>query len=417
MNQEIKQTPASDSYRVDSSGTVEEADIDTQTWTTPNASTATPYRVDSSVEEASADAQTRTTTDASTHAPAKPMATDPTDSLPASPVIYRENPEEGEIDEEEEGPELTDADVDSLAMSMITMGHLNIATVTYITTESQANDELARIVDGVIGFDTEFVKRILYGDEAIIDSMPLMGSSAKKTARLAMQYLESRQPLFSVQWEKTGLCLVQLAQGEAVWVLNMNRIKGKLQCETLCASHTTYRPPAFPSELQRIIESPVIIKAGAGILSDGVVIWEDLRSNARNLVDVGLMARLWGVTNHQEEPFSNLALDAATIEVLGIAIDKTFQRSVNWKMEPNRAHIIYAAIDAAAALRLHEALAPDMAAEDADPETTFSADWYTFNSTFGEATRTKRSIRGAEIPWSMKDCSWYSNNRFQGKYY
>ncbi|KAJ7035866.1 ribonuclease H-like domain-containing protein [Mycena alexandri] len=354
------------------------------------------------IEETNVEAATQptTTTDAAPDTTADSAAADPMASTPTSPVISREHPAEGDTeDEEDEGPELTEADSESLATSMITMGHLNIATVTYITSEIQADDELASIVEGVVGFDTEFVKRILYGDKAIIDGMPVMGTSAKKTARLAIQFLESRLPSFSIQWDKVGLCLIQLAQGERAWVLNMNRIK------------------AFPSELRRIIETPEIAKVGAGILSDGGVIWEDLRSNARNLVDVGLMARLWGISNHQEEPYSNLALDTAMLEVLDIAIDKSFQKVVNWKTEPNKAHILYAAIDAAAALRLHEALAPELEAEDTDPETTFSVDWYTFNCTFGEAMRMKRSVRGAEIPWSTKDCSWYGNNKFQGKWY
>ncbi|KAJ7753758.1 ribonuclease H-like domain-containing protein [Mycena metata] len=338
--------------------------------------------------------------DPSTQSPAEPAAADTLRSVPASPTIFVGLPGDTQTEEDGEGPALTAADVESLSASMIAMGQLNIATVTYVITEAQANHELVNIVDGVIGLDTEFVKRTLYGDEAIIDNMPIMGASAKKTARLAIQYLESMLPTFSIQWENTGLCLIQLAQGESVWVLNMNRIK------------------AFPSELRRILESPDIAKAGAGILSDGCVLWEDLRCNAKNLVDVGLITRLWAVpTRHKEEPFSNLALDTATFEVMTLTLDKTFQTTVNWKLEPNRAHIIYAAIDAAAALRVHELLAPDMAAEEANPETTFSTDWYTFNCTLGDAMRIKRSIRGAEVPWSMKDCTWFSNNKFQGKYY
>ncbi|KAJ7758267.1 ribonuclease H-like domain-containing protein [Mycena metata] len=318
-------------------------------------------------------------------------------STPTSPFISGEHPVGADKEEpEDEGPEQTQADRESLAVSMTAMDRLNIATVTYITSEIQADEELAGIVEGVVGFDTEFVKRVLYGDEAIIDDMPVMGASAKKTARLAIQHLESRLPTFSIHWDKVGLCLVQLAQAERAWVLNMTRIQ------------------AFPAELRRIIESPDITKVGAGIISDGVVIWEDLRSNARNLVDVGLITRLWGASRHPEEPYSNLALDKASLEVLDLAIDKTFQTTVNWKMEPNEAHILYAAIDAAVALRVHEALAPNMDEEEADTDTTFSRDWYTFNCTFGEAMRMKRSVRGVEIPWSMKDCTWYANNKFQG---
>ncbi|KAJ7039394.1 ribonuclease H-like domain-containing protein [Mycena alexandri] len=342
--------------------------------------------------------------------PQTPIATDATtqssDEIPAEGhsgvalgTISREPSAEPDTEEEDEGPSLTDGDIESLRLSTITMGLLNVATVIYLTTEVQANEELASITEGVVGFDTEFVKRVLYGDEEIIDGLPIMGASAKKTARLAIQVLESRLATFSIRWDNTGICLVQIARGDKVWVLNMNRIR------------------AFPTELRRIIESPNISLAGAGIISDGAVIWEDLRCNARSLVDVGLMARLAAVENHQEEPFSNLGLEVAMLEVMDIVIDKTFQKNVNWKAEPNKAHLLYAAIDAAASLRLYGDLAPEMKEEEEDLETTFSPEWYTFNCTFGEATRTKRSVRGAEVPWSTRDCTWYANNKFQGKYY
>ncbi|KAJ7021219.1 ribonuclease H-like domain-containing protein [Mycena alexandri] len=304
--------------------------------------------------------------------PQTPIATDATtqssDEIPAEHhsgvalrTISREPSAEPDTEEEDEGPSLTDGDIESLRLSTITMGLLNVATVIYLTTEVQANEELASITEGVVGFDTEFVKRVLYGDEEIIDGLPIMGASAKKTARLAIQVLESRLATFSIRWDNTGICLVQIARGDKIWVLNMNRIR------------------AFPTELRRIIESPNISLAGAGIISDGAVIWEDLRCNARSLVDVGLMARLAAVENHQEEPFSNLGLEVAMLEVMDIVIDKTFQKNVNWKAEPNKAHLLYAAIDTAASLRLYEDLAPEMKEEEEDLETTFSPEWYTFN--------------------------------------
>ncbi|KAJ7019105.1 ribonuclease H-like domain-containing protein [Mycena alexandri] len=300
------------------------------------------------------------------------------------------------LDVGNEGPELTKVEEAALATSIVVMGELNVATVTYVTSESQANTELVAVVRGVVGFDTEFVKRKLYGDEAIIENMPVLSASAKKTARLAIQHLETLNPGFSIFWDNVGLCLIQIAQGDTVWILNMSRIR------------------AYPSELRRILESPDIAKAGAGITNDGAVIWEDLRSNMKNLVDVGLMTRLWGVDKHKEEPFGNIALDVAALEVLDINIDKTYQKNVDWKLEPNKAHLIYAAIDAAASLRLHEMLASELIQEEQDLGIEIRSSWYTFNSTFGEPMRIRKSIRDAEIPWSSRDCTWYSNNKFQG---
>lgn len=81
------------------------------------------------------------------------------------------------------------------------------------------------------------------------------------------------------------------------------------------------------------------MKAGAGILSDAAVLWEDLRINMNNMGDVGLMTRLWHVDAHQDDSFTHMALDTAANEVLGISMDKTYQKGVDWKVDPHEAHI------------------------------------------------------------------------------
>lgn len=99
--------------------------------------------------------------------------------------------------------------------------------VVYITTENHADSVLESITDGVIGLDTEFVKRVLYGNEEVIENLKTMGGPAKKNARQAIQYLESINPEFSIRWENTGLCLVQIARDDVVWIFNMSLIKGE----------------------------------------------------------------------------------------------------------------------------------------------------------------------------------------------
>lgn len=104
-------------------------------------------------------------------------------------------------------------------------GDLGISTVKYITTEARANAELAIVTNGVVGFDTEFMPRRLYGDESVIDGLATVAPASRKTMRLAVQYLEANHPGFAIQWDHVGLCLVQIAQGDVVWILDMNEIR------------------------------------------------------------------------------------------------------------------------------------------------------------------------------------------------
>ena len=86
---------------------------------------------------------------------------------------------------------------------------------------------MAVITSGVVGFDTEFVQRRLYGDEVVIEGLVTVQPASRRTMRLAIQYLEANNPDFSIQWDHVGLCLVQIAQGDIVWILDMNEIKGQ----------------------------------------------------------------------------------------------------------------------------------------------------------------------------------------------
>jgi hypothetical protein len=104
---------------------------------------------------------------------------------------------------------------------------LGVGTIKYITTEDRANAELASITGGVIGFDTEYMQRRLYGEEAVIDSLHTVVPASRKTMRLAIQYLEANHPDFAIRWDCVGLCLVQIAQGGVVWILDMNQIRGQ----------------------------------------------------------------------------------------------------------------------------------------------------------------------------------------------
>ncbi|KAJ7683324.1 hypothetical protein B0H17DRAFT_1137813 [Mycena rosella] len=147
-------------------------------------------------------------------------------------------------------------------------------TIWYLTTESAVNDALAPIVDGVVGFDTEFDKWVSTKEEAIIEHIVKKVGSNKKSMLLAWQIIEQESfAQFPVAWKNIALCVVQIARGKDIWVMNLNKIK------------------AYPKHLERILRSPDILKVRVGLNSDVPHLWADLRTDMRNMVDVGLMAK------------------------------------------------------------------------------------------------------------------------------
>ncbi|KAJ6510131.1 ribonuclease H-like domain-containing protein [Mycena vitilis] len=270
-------------------------------------------------------------------------------------------------------------------------------TVHYLTSEAAVNSALSEIVDGVVGFDSEFVKRRPTTEEAIIDDMIDLVGGSKKSAFLAWQLIEraTRKPY---AWDNMGLQVVQIAHRGVVWVINLKEIR------------------AYPKELRRVLTSSRVTKVGVGLLNDVSVVWNDLRSELKCLVDVGMMARLSLADTHPVGGFGNLSMEDCAAEVLGFRVDKTEQTS-DWSKPLTPEQIRYAATDAIVALRLYEKLVVDLVVKSSDLGRDIPEGWYGFNSRFGEPTRLKRTVRGEEVPWSTKDCPWFFSGRFQGYHF
>ncbi|KAJ7739524.1 ribonuclease H-like domain-containing protein [Mycena metata] len=258
-------------------------------------------------------------------------------------------------------------------------------TVHYLNTESAVNSALSPIVDGVVGLDTEFVKRTLTPEEKIIDD----------TINLVIQ--RAIHDSFLYAWDNMGLRLVQVAAGNDVWVINLGEIR------------------AYPRELRRILTSTTIVKVGVGILSDITVVWNDLRSEVQNSVDCGLMARLVFAEKHPNGGFNNLSLVDCAAEVLGCRVDKSLQVS-DWTGPLSVEQVRYAGTDAVVSLRLYERLTLDVVTRAAALDRNIPVGWYGFNSRMGEPIRLKKNVAGAEVSWSTKDCPWFFGGRFQGYY-
>ncbi|KAJ7631402.1 ribonuclease H-like domain-containing protein [Mycena polygramma] len=275
-------------------------------------------------------------------------------------------------------------------------------TIYYITNEHHANNALRKIVSGKVGFDTEYTHRRPTPEEQhIIDSLPA-GGAVRKNAILGWQIVEfkTRVP-FPVAWANIGLRLVQIATDDEAFVLDMWKIRGK-------------RTTSVPAELWRILTSPDIIKAGVGTTNDLLVIWDDLRTEMANIVDVGMMTRLLKADEYPRPGYGPLSLKMSVAEVLGFNIVKE-QKESNWNADDLSAEQKeYAALDAIAALALHDVLDDALARKKRDEQIDIPSAWYTYNSRNGEPVRVKLGVDGTEIPWKTGDCTWWGGGKFIG---
>jgi hypothetical protein len=181
------------------------------------------------------------------------------------------------------------------------------------------------------------------------------------------------------------------------------------------------------------VTSTAILKVGVGIINDAGLFWEDLRTDMKNLADAGLMTRLAYIDLHRDELFGPLALETAATEVLGITVDKEYQKS-DWRGPPHAGHricacshfmdlrfslmlVVDAALDAAISLRLYERTSVKLRDMEAEIGKPIPRDWYTFNTTLTEAMRVQRSIRNVELPWSTRDCTWFVSGKFHGTHF
>jgi ribonuclease D len=79
-----------------------------------------------------------------------------------------------------------------------------------------------------------------------------------------------------------------------------------------------------------VLVSEEVIKAGVGLPNDISVLWNDTRIDLMNMVDAGLMAKLWMCRKYSESSYSNLSMLISAAEVLKLYVDKE-QRVSNWK--------------------------------------------------------------------------------------
>lgn len=54
----------------------------------------------------------------------------------------------------------------------------------------------------------------------------------KRSGTIVWQAIQKKYGMgFQIEWDNIGLCIVQIARGNDVWLLNMNRIKGNVKVD------------------------------------------------------------------------------------------------------------------------------------------------------------------------------------------
>ncbi|KAJ7171034.1 ribonuclease H-like domain-containing protein [Mycena filopes] len=257
--------------------------------------------------------------------------------------------------------------------------------VLHLTTETEVDDALAPILNGVIGFDAEFVERTHTVEELIIERISQRVGGNKKAMMLAWQLIQIESTAgFNIKWEHIA----------------------------------PHEKPVIPQELRRVLTSPDILKAGVGLGNNISFIWRDFAIELVNLVDVGCMARLLLVEQHADQGYSNLSLQTSAAEILGVFVGKEESTS-NWKGETGvgdltTAQLDYAGIDASVSLKLYQTLEPALEDKQRQLRITIPRNWYSMNTKYGEPTRKFPTRWGETLPWSVKDCYWYHGNKFAG---
>ncbi|KAJ7619242.1 ribonuclease H-like domain-containing protein [Mycena polygramma] len=240
----------------------------------------------------------------------------------------------------------------------------------YIANEYECDNALRRVHGGEIGMDTEFCDPPF---DAIV------------TAAVAG----------IIEWDSIKLCLLQLALGDRVLVIDIKRMR------------------TFPLQVERVLDSPHIAKVGVGLVSDGKVLWDGVRATVQNLVDVGLMTKLSNPERYKELDQGPLSLEACVQDLLHRRLDKELQQS-DWATEITPLHIKYAGLDAQASLEVYKLAKVALKKKSDDLSIEIPLEWYNFDVREGCPVRRMQTIDGEYLPWSPRFCPWYARGKFQG---
>ncbi|KAJ7270833.1 hypothetical protein C8J57DRAFT_1468077 [Mycena rebaudengoi] len=262
----------------------------------------------------------------------------------------------------------------------------------YILTsdEEEANEWLRLIRRGKIGLDTEYVHRTPSQEE-----LTAMSVDNSRTAQL--QFHRQRWANgHEIDWDAVGTCLVQVARGNNVLIMDIKRMRGKFirfvtQFFVTDHNQSYPRPFASYSDEQQDHQSNR---------------WR--RSGRSQLLARFRAERLWYGGG------CGLSLKLCVQDVFHLYLDKDLQ-STDWTKDVfTHDEIVYAGLDAQVSLDLHEEMEYELRQKELRLGRIISNDWYTFNFVDGVAERIIETFTGHRLPWNGMLCPWYQQGVYQG---
>ncbi|KAJ7781440.1 ribonuclease H-like domain-containing protein [Mycena metata] len=266
-------------------------------------------------------------------------------------------------------------------------------TFYLIKTVAEADLRLSAIVDGYVGFDTEFVN----SPPGPAEVAALAATAGTRVDRLRYHRNRVSSPAFVVNWTEMHLCLAQISTASEVYILDFKRIR------------------AIPQQFVRILGARRIFKVGTGFQTDGKVLFEAFGVSIRSFVDVGYLIRL-AFPERYATHNGPLSLEAMVQDLLQQNLDKSMQ-TVNWAIEyeVDDQQILYAGLDAQASREVYSALLLPVRQKEQTINRLIRDDWFTFDFIAGEARTVSTALDGVTTAaWSYTLCPWYRAGQFAG---
>ncbi|KAJ6460423.1 hypothetical protein DFH09DRAFT_1114754 [Mycena vulgaris] len=254
-----------------------------------------------------------------------------------------------------------------------------------VVEEDEVNIRLAPIVAGYIGFDTEYASRTPSDHERIA----MLGTP--NTTASQLEYIRRRVAEFGatgipIEWDKVGICLVQIATAKEVFIIDLKAIKGAYDWLNHRLSRLTI-PQHF-----------LVAKVGTGFISDGKVIFQDLGCDTQHFVDVGFMIRLVNPEPYARTsgPVSleNCVRDALHLDLL----NKIKAKETKWNGTLQDSDYDYAALDAQASRDVYTELILPLRQKEQELGRIIPNDWWS-------SDENRQELHGSGMPMEVHPVS------------
>ncbi|KAJ7101097.1 ribonuclease H-like domain-containing protein [Mycena epipterygia] len=232
--------------------------------------------------------------------------------------------------------------------------------------------------------------------------MPYIFTSSVDEVNELLMPIEKGPIAFDLEWvthdKVVTLCVMSMQILDFVLNIDLRKMGRKL-----------------PSEIQRILASPKILKTGVGVHNDMRELHNHYRIDILLVAEVGLMPLIIDPLRYQERAYVEIGLASMVKDRLGFILPKEEQNS-NWAAEKlTEKQLAYAAADVEATALLFRTFAQDLVIASATDELAQRRPcFYTYHWVKGQAKNLYLSCRGEFTPWQR--CPWWQCGQFQSAF-